>query len=126
MTERDPVEEAAEGVEDPDMFREACAVFGDAGALARLRMYRAELVTHLRLIWRDRTDVDALRRIAHQTAGRAGLLGFPTLAEASARLEEAIRTNAPVDVPLERWTRQARLAVSGRADARQHDTPPGP
>ncbi|WP_438362997.1 Hpt domain-containing protein [Nioella halotolerans] len=126
MAERDLIEEATEGVEDPDTFREACAVFGDAGALSRLRACRADLVTQLRLIGRNRTDVEALRKIAHQTAGRAGFLGFPALAEASAQLEEAIRTNASLTGPLQRWTQQARLAASGRPDACRDDTPPKP
>jgi HPt (histidine-containing phosphotransfer) domain-containing protein len=125
MTDRDLIAQAAKGIEDPEAFKEACAVFGDAGGLARLRMFRVALGTHLREIGRDHTDVDALREIAHQTAGRAGLLGFPTLAEASASLEEAIRANTRVPRALDRWTRQARLAVEGDADAHKDDTQRG-
>ncbi|WP_104017269.1 Hpt domain-containing protein [Roseovarius nitratireducens] len=123
MAERDLVEQAAEGIEDPDAFQEACAVFGDAGALARLHMFRADLETHLRWIGRDQADFETLRKIAHQTAGRAGVLGFPTLAEASARLDEAIRANTRVTLALERWTKQARFAAEGGADAHKDDTP---
>ncbi|WP_372615373.1 Hpt domain-containing protein [Aquicoccus sp.] len=116
MAERDLVEQAAEGVEDPAAFREACAVFGDAGALAHLQTFRADLRTSLSRIGRGAMDTPSLREMAHRTAGRAGLLGFPALADASAHLEEAIRTNAGVRIALDRWTRQAQVAAQGGAD----------
>lgn len=125
MAERDLLERAIRDVEDPNAFKEACAVFGNAGALARLEMFRADLAAQLREIERDRTDTEALREMAHQTAGRAGLLGFPALAEASARLDEALRTNTRVPLSLGLWTRQARRAAGGGPDAHEDDTPKG-
>lgn len=125
MSERDLIEQVARSIEDPEAFKEACAVFGDAGALARLDMFRLDLGTHLRGVVCDQKDFEALREVAHQTAGRAGVLGFPTLAEASAHLEEAIRANSHVTLALDHWTKQARFAVAGGADTTGGGTPQG-
>lgn len=125
MAEHNLVAQIIKGIEDPDAFKEVCAVFGDAGALARLETFRADLGTHLRGIECEQRDLEALREFVHQTAGRAGFLGFPALAEASARLEEAICANARVTLALEDWSKQARLAVAGGAQTNEGGTPQG-
>lgn len=121
MARREQVDPASMGIENEDAFSEACAVFGNADALARLRLFRAELSTHLDRVEAE-TDLGSLREVAHQTAGRAGLLGFPSLAQASARLDEAIRAQAGVSDALDQWTMQARLAVQSGAQSHQDDT----
>ncbi len=97
---------------DPVAYGEACAVFGEADALARLREFCAELARHLTWIERDRPDHAALRDMAHRTAGRAGMLGFPALMEVSVTLDQAARRNDGVAVALDRWTEQARRAIA--------------
>lgn len=107
------------GVEDADAFGEACAVFGDAAALAHLQAFRAELAEQISRLDAAPPDPAALREVAHRTVGRAGTLGFPTLAEASARLDEALLQDAGVATALERWTQAARRAAAppaGRTD----------
>ncbi|WP_296762302.1 Hpt domain-containing protein [Sediminimonas sp.] len=131
MVDRERAEQAARGTQDPEAFREACAVFGDAGALARLDVFRADLETHLSWIEQGRPDHEQLREMAHRTAGWAGLFGFPALAEASAHLDEAVRGNPGIEAALARWTEQARLASKIATDettsgvSATKDIPPG-
>ncbi|MGI3212460.1 Hpt domain-containing protein [Roseovarius tibetensis] len=98
-------------VQDADRYKEACAVFGDEGAQARVRMLRSDLSKQLTRIAQGRFDHAALREMAHRTAGRAGTLGFADLADASARLDDAARHNDGVAAALEHWTQQARRAA---------------
>lgn len=113
MLERDLSRPEVENVQDRDAWNEACAVFGTEGARNRLCMFRSDLAGQLARIGTERPDHAALRELAHQTAGRAGLFGFPALAEASADLEEAVRQGHGIAAALERWTRQAgRVAES--------------
>lgn len=112
MVERDPVCQAIQSVPDGEAFKEACALFGKQVALEHLRQFRAEFVDHLHRIDQLRSDPDALRRLAHQTVGRAGILGFPELAAASMDLEDAIRRGAGVATALDQWTAQARSVVA--------------
>ncbi len=111
MTNGDTTEQHGEGVQDMDTFKEACAVFGHEDALARLRMFRDELEAHLAWVAKAPPDHDALRDVAHRTAGRAGVLGFPALAEASALLDDAVREGTAVEAVLHHWMEQAQLAA---------------
>lgn len=111
MTNGDTTEQRDEGVQDMDTFKEACAVFGDEDALARLGMFRDELEAHLAWVAKPPPDQDALRDVAHRTAGRAGVLGFPALADASARLDDAARAGTAVAAALDHWIEQAQLAA---------------
>lgn len=111
MVEHDPVARTAMGVQDAEAFREACAIFGTEEALARLRVFCEGLEEHLSGIEQGHIVREDLREFAHQTAGRAGVLGFPALVDASARLEEAIRGDTDVETPLACWTEQARFAL---------------
>ena len=120
MAERDQAGRQAMGVQDLDAFREACSVFGDEGALAHLRRFRQDLAEHLRWIGQGQPDQVALAKMAHKTAGRSGVLGFPALADACAGLEEAVRARRGVAAALDHWKQQARLAAEaprGNADA---------
>lgn len=122
MSERALNRKATKGIEDLDAFAEACAVFGEANALARLQAFRADISAQLDRVRDDVMDKESLREMAHQTAGRAGLLGFPTLAEASARLDEAIRANTALRPTLDLWTTHARLATQDAADPKKNDS----
>lgn len=118
MAEHDRIDAAGLGVEDLDAFAEARAVFGDEDALSRLAQFRADLAAHLDLIGRDAADAKSLREVAHKTAGRAGLLGFPGLAEASGLLDEAISAGTGVPDALHQWTERAQRAVGGEPMAK--------
>lgn len=98
-------------VQDQDAFQEACAVFGESDALARLLDFRRDLVTHLSRIAQGPLDNETLRDIAHRTAGRAGVLGFPALTEACASLEDAARRDTGVASAVALWKEQAFLAA---------------
>ncbi|SEP18672.1 Hpt domain-containing protein [Salinihabitans flavidus] len=111
------------GVQDPDAFREACAVFGDEGALARLRTFRGDLAAHLSWIGQGQPDHADLRDVAHRTAGRAGFLGFSALAEASAQLDEATRRNRGIAAALDRWAEQARIVAEIPPEEMDRDAP---
>lgn len=108
--EQDPENGGASGLLNLVTFEEACAVFGEAGARTRLRDFREGLARQLSWIGQDQPDHKALRDIAHRTAGQAGVLGLPALAEASARLDEAARHDSGVAYALDHWQKQARLA----------------
>lgn len=111
MQDRKRAEDAARSIPDPEAFRDACAVFGEADALARLHMFRTELATQLAGIQQGQPEPEPLRQIAHRTAGRAGLFGFSGLAEASAQLEDAIRNGTDTTTALALWTELAQHAA---------------
>lgn len=111
--ERDQATQHADAVQDMTVYAEARAVFGEAGAQARLRTFREELESHLLDIRQGLTDPVALRDMAHKTAGRAGLFGFAALVEASASLDEAARHDSGVAIALDHWIAQVRFAVGG-------------
>jgi len=111
------------GIQDKDVYAEACAVLGDEGALAWLRVFRKDLADHLDRLGQGKLDTTAIRDMAHRTAGRAGLFGFRALSEASASLEDALRRDDGIAVALDHWTRQARLAVEASSDCRDAATP---
>lgn len=108
---RDSIEQSEKSVRDLDAFAEACAVFGEQAALAHLRAFCRNLEKTLSWIESARPDHEALREMAHLTAGRAGVLGLPLLADASASLDEAAGRHTGVAAALDRWTTQARLAA---------------
>lgn len=114
--DRKEVEAAARGVQDAEAFREACAVFGEADALARLHVFRTELATQLDRIEKGPSEPEQLREVAHRTAGRAGLFGFAALADASAQLEEALWHGTDPSAALLRWTEEARRAAKPESD----------
>ncbi|MGM0661431.1 MAG: Hpt domain-containing protein [Pseudomonadota bacterium] len=106
-------------------------MFGEEGALAWLLVFRKDLAEHLARIEHGFCETKALQDIAHRTAGRAGLLGFRALADASACLDAALRHNGVVAAARDRWISQARLAVDvlqdvgdGAAQAAPQTTPP--
>lgn len=99
------------GVQDPQVYEEACAVLGQEGARAWLDVFRKDLADHLTRVEEDRCDPGSLQDIAHRTAGRAGLLGFRALADASASLDDAMRRNKGIAAALDHWVPQARLAL---------------
>ena len=111
MYEQDPAYRGANRVRDLDAFADASDVFGSDAALVHLRGFGAELEQYLSGIGRGTPDLEALRDMAHRTAGRAGVLGFPSLANASANLDEATGLNAGVTTALDHWTRAARQAA---------------
>jgi HPt (histidine-containing phosphotransfer) domain-containing protein len=113
MMDRDPARQRAEGVQDMDTFKEACAVFGEENALARLGMFRDELEAHLSWVATGPADHQSLRDMAHRTAGRAGVLGFAALADASAQLDEAARDDTGLAATLDHWMEQAKRAARG-------------
>lgn len=112
MADRERAEEVARSVPDPDAFREACDVFGEADALARLQLFCTDLETQLARFEQGLPDREQLREIAHRTAGRAGLFGFPALVEASVCLDDAIRGDTGMMAALARWIEQARRATT--------------
>lgn len=112
MADRDQEEPPGDGVQDAEVFREACSVFGEAGARARLRMFQGELAQQLSGIEQGGVDAAELGKMAHRTVGRAGFLGFRGLVEASVGLDEAVRCNGNVAPALARWTQEARRAVA--------------
>lgn len=111
MVERDLIEQSEKSAQDLDVFAEACAVFGEQAALTHLQAFCRYLEKTLSWIESARPDHEALREMAHRTAGRAGVLGFPSLGDASASLDEAARHHTGVAAALDRWTKQARLAA---------------
>lgn len=113
MAKQDQDGPSAPDVQDPAAFADARAAFGYEGALERLRMFRRDLDRHLSSIGEATPDHETLREMAHRTAGRAGFLGFPALADASLALDEATRLNRGVAAALDLWTEQARLAAEG-------------
>jgi len=116
MLERDQSRQPDEAVQDADAWREACAVFGDEAARSRLCTFRKDLEGHLAWIGKGRPDDTALREIAHQTAGRAGLFGFPALVEASVALDEATRRSHGVAAALDRWTHEVGRVAKALQD----------
>ena len=98
-------------MQDYETYTELRMVFGEDGARDRLLSFRKELLGHLDLTGTTTLDLAVLRDMAHGIAGRAGFLGFPALADASGKLEEASRLNTDVADALEHWTEQARIAV---------------
>ncbi|WP_176224294.1 Hpt domain-containing protein [Maritimibacter sp. HL-12] len=106
--ERDQRPQPVGEFQDPDAWMEACEVFGEDGALSRLRIFCKELADHLDRIENARPGNAALRDMAHRAAGRAGMFGFLALASASADLDEAARHDRGVALALERWMQQAQ------------------
>ena len=117
MADRDQDGPRGDGVQNADVFREACSLFGEAGARARLRAFQDELAQQLSWIAQGGVEAAALGEMAHRTVGRAGFLGFHRLVEASVDLDEAVRRNGDIAPALACWTREARSAVA---------VPPGP
>ncbi|MEI4260281.1 Hpt domain-containing protein [Roseovarius sp. D0-M9] len=109
--ERNSAHRDANRIRDLDAFADASDVFGPEAAMAHLRLFGTELEQHLSWIERGTPDLQALQDMAHRTAGRAGVLGFPSLANASANLDEASGLNAGVTAALDHWTWQARRAA---------------
>lgn len=119
------------GIQDQQVYEEARAVFGDEGALAWLLVFRTDLAEHLAQIEQGSCDTRSLQDIAHRSAGRAGLLGFRALADASASLDEALRRNDLIAAERDHWISQARLALDvlqdvgdGAAQAAPQTPPP--
>lgn len=111
MVEHDPGKEEINCIRDPVAFADACAVFGEEGAVERLAVFLDDLERHLCWIGQGAPDNDTLRDMAHRTAGRAGVFGFPALVEASVALDEATNRKNSVAAALELWIKQARLAA---------------
>lgn len=106
-------------------YDELRAVFGEDGARTRLLSFRKELNAYLAWTGKGSPDQAALRDMAHRIAGHAGFLGFPVLADASARLDEATSLNQGVAEALDHWTEQARRVAEAQpeeVDAAPSDT----
>jgi len=120
---RDPGGRNVSGIQDRAVYQEVCAVFGEDGARAWMRVFRKDLAGHLAEIAHGQPTRAVIRDIAHRTAGRAGLFGFRALWDASARLEDALRRDDGVAAALDHWTRQAHLAVAASSTAGDAATP---
>jgi hypothetical protein len=68
---------------DPDAWREAREIFGQAEASSRLRIFLDDLARDRKILETTPPDRCVAREIGHRTAARAGILGFPALARAS-------------------------------------------
>lgn len=56
-------------------------------------------------------DVESLRRIAHQLKGAAGGYGFPTVGDAAAKVEKALKTSTDPAGQLSQMTEDVRALV---------------
>jgi HPt (histidine-containing phosphotransfer) domain-containing protein len=89
----------------------------DPDMLPLVEAFVAELPHRLEAI-RDSLrleDFDALARLSHQLKGAAGSYGFPSITEASKRLEESVRMHADLETISQDLSELADLC--GRATA---------
>jgi hypothetical protein len=107
---------------DPDAWREAREIFGQAEASSRLRIFLDDLARDRKILETTPPDRCVAREIGHRTAARAGILGFPALARASADLDQAARVGAGIDATRAAWIAAADIV----ADIAPTDDPRAP